>query len=255
MKEQVKEVKRVCDVFYILCHLAGISLLFFTHNPICTFSVLNILFWALKLLTSALFFSAGLNPGTPSQLAPSQELQELDWNIPAYHECKHCQTTQPYRTKHCGDCEMCISKFDHHCFWLGGCVGELNHFRFTLYLVLESICLWVILYNCIWGASLLEYISYFFLAITCFGFGILTISLGGFHVYLLSIGTTTWEVMRRSRISYLKPYPHNFHPFSAGILGNWKQAIFKNNTTNWVLPRPMAYYPFNWCENEYWSCC
>lgn len=255
MKEQVKDVKNVCNIFYILCHIIAFCLLSLTQNPLCTISPISICFWALKVIVSGLFFTAGYNPGTPAQISPSQELQELDWNIPGYHQCETCQITQPYRTKHCDDCEMCISKFDHHCFWLGSCVGELNHFRFTLYLMLESGCLWVIFCFCFWGISYLEYFGYFWLGITCFGFGILTGGLGGFHVYLISIGATTWEVMRRGRISYLKSYPYNFHPFSNGCFGNWKQAIIEKNTKNWVLPRPKPFYPFNWCENEYWSCC
>jgi len=255
MKEQVKDVKNVCNIFYILCHISAFFLLSSTQNPLCTISPMSICYWFLKLIVSALFFTAGYNHGTPAQQVPSQELQELDWSIPGHHQCEVCEITQPYRTKHCEDCEACISKFDHHCFWLGSCVGELNHFRFTLYLVLESGCLWVAFSYCFWGNSLLEYFGYFWLGATCLGFGILTGGLGGFHVYLISIGATTWEVMRRSRISYLKPYPYNFHPFSAGCLGNWRQAMFMKSTKNWVLPRPMPFYPFNWCENEYWSCC
>ena len=27
----------------------------------------------------------------------------------------------------------CVRKFDHHCFWIGGCVGELNHGKFFLF--------------------------------------------------------------------------------------------------------------------------
>ena len=42
---------------------------------------------------------------------------------PPYHYCIHCKAIQKYRTKHCKLCEACIGKFDHHCFWIGGCVG------------------------------------------------------------------------------------------------------------------------------------
>lgn len=33
--------------------------------------------------------------------------------------CKICDSNQPIRSKHCKDCETCIPKYDHHCFWVG----------------------------------------------------------------------------------------------------------------------------------------
>jgi palmitoyltransferase len=255
MKEHVKDVKLVCIVFYFSCHLFGILLLGFGSNALVGFSGFNVTFWVLKGVTCFLFTVAGNNPGTPSQICITQELQELDWQIPAYHYCEICKIQQPYRTRHCEDCEICISKFDHHCFWLGSCVGELNHFKFTLYLTLESYSLWTIFFYCFTEDSSWKLAGYLFLGLTCFGFGILCIGLAGFHIYLISIGTTTWEIMRRKSISYLKPFPYNFHPFSKGFFANWVDAILSRNTKNWILPRPMNVYPFNWCENEYWSCC
>jgi hypothetical protein len=37
--------------------------------------------------------------------------------------CEHCRTTQLLRAKHCYDCGRCVATFDHHCFWIGNCVG------------------------------------------------------------------------------------------------------------------------------------
>ena len=46
---------------------------------------------------------------------------------------------QPYRSRHCKLCKTCITKFDHHCWWIGGCVGELNHFQFWIFTFLQTI--------------------------------------------------------------------------------------------------------------------
>jgi len=53
-----------------------------------------------------------------------KKLKEKSLNKPEKHYCKKCDVWQPYRTKHCNLCEGCVSKFDHHCFWIGSCVGE-----------------------------------------------------------------------------------------------------------------------------------
>lgn len=51
--------------------------------------------------------------------------------IPRNRGCEICRLDQiPYRAKHCKECNRCVRKFDHHCFWIGGCVGELNHRSF-----------------------------------------------------------------------------------------------------------------------------
>ena len=39
--------------------------------------------------------------------------------IPEKHFCEKCNIYQPTRTKHCDQCEKCVHKYDHHCFWIG----------------------------------------------------------------------------------------------------------------------------------------
>lgn len=66
--------------------------------------------------------------------------------LPRRRYCEICQIEQPYRTKHCSQCEACIAKYDHHCFWIGGCVGELNLRTFFVMLVIQNVTyLWLTL--------------------------------------------------------------------------------------------------------------
>ncbi|KAF7300383.1 Palmitoyltransferase [Mycena chlorophos] len=46
---------------------------------------------------------------------------------PANRWCSKCEIVKPYRAHHCRICGTCILKFDHHCPWIGQCVGARNH--------------------------------------------------------------------------------------------------------------------------------
>jgi palmitoyltransferase len=257
MRQDVKDIVKICRAFYTIIHFLAFFLFLQTNNQAVSTTFSSIFFWGLKLAAGILFFIAGNNPGyiTKIELKSCNELQDTDWKIPNQHYCEICKILQPYRARHCFDCEECISKFDHHCFWLGSCVGELNHFKFAFYLILECFSLTWAVYFCFFGTTYIEIAFYIILGITCASFAMLTGGLGIFHAYLISIGATTWEIMRRKSITYLKPYPTNYQPFSKGFCQNWKDAATVREATLWTLPRPLVMYPFNWFDNEYWSCC
>lgn len=49
--------------------------------------------------------------------------------------CPMCATYKPPRAHHCSRCNCCILKYDHHCPWLGQCVGFYNYKNYLLVLL------------------------------------------------------------------------------------------------------------------------
>ena len=59
-------------------------------------------------------------------------------SVPKLRRCGYCNIIQPLRAKHCEDCNQCVHRYDHHCPWLGNCVGERNHRFFWAFLLFEA---------------------------------------------------------------------------------------------------------------------
>ena len=59
-------------------------------------------------------------------------------SVPKLRRCGYCNIIQPLRAKHCEDCNRCVHRYDHHCPWLGNCVGERNHRFFWAFLLFEA---------------------------------------------------------------------------------------------------------------------
>jgi len=62
-------------------------------------------------------------------------------NIKDYNKCEYCQTMKFLTASHCKHCNYCVLRRDHHCIWIGNCVGLQNNQYFV------NFCFWVIVIN------------------------------------------------------------------------------------------------------------
>lgn len=132
--------------------------------------------------------------------------------------CKTCNIIRPPRSFHCSRCDACIEVHDHHCPWVGNCVGKRNHKFFALFITYTGIhCIFTTVTGLIvlitkypkfiYGEALP--INFPCWIITIFG-GMMSWTLtlfGLYHFWLIKEAKTTNEdVRRRYEIWGMNPY-------------------------------------------------
>ena len=158
--------------------------------------------------------------------------------------CNSCSAYRPPRTSHCSLCDNCVQRFDHHCLWLGTCIGKRNYRYF--YFLTESINLSAIFQICfslyyiinhtkhlinkenyskliLWGLSAL---SLYDLLFAIFFVGKLFI----LHTYLVCQSKTFYENIKKKFNKIPK-----INPFKKYFLYTWKRIIFKMPPKSYLM--------------------
>uniref|UniRef100_A0A4W4G741 Palmitoyltransferase n=1 Tax=Electrophorus electricus TaxID=8005 RepID=A0A4W4G741_ELEEL len=156
--------------------------------------------------------------------------------------CFTCKIFRPPRASHCSLCDNCVERFDHHCPWVGNCVGKRNYRFFYLFILSLSFLtififafvithvilsdrgsggLWMLSWKqCsafLHWCTVLEVVVCFFSVWSIVG-------LSGFHTYLISSNQTTNEDIKGAWSS--KRGKDNYNPYSSGsILTNCCTAL------------------------------
>ncbi|CAK0889378.1 unnamed protein product [Prorocentrum cordatum] len=82
-------------------------------------------------------FTGPAPPAGGAATPPDVELDGLGGlaRAEAARWCAFCARPKPPRCHHCRTCERCVLKMDHHCPFLGNCVGQRNYPYFCLLLL------------------------------------------------------------------------------------------------------------------------
>ncbi|KAL3585154.1 hypothetical protein D5086_012021 [Populus alba] len=142
--------------------------------------------------------------------------------------CDTCLLYRPPRASHCSICNNCIQKFDHHCPWVGQCIGRRNYRFFFMFISTATIlCIyifgfsWIFILNGkrnVWKTAMHDIVADF-LMVYCF---ITTWFVGGltaFHSYLICTNQTKYENFRYR-------YDKKENPYNRGVIRNIREIFF-----------------------------
>lgn len=127
--------------------------------------------------------------------------------------CTTCCIYRPIRSSHCPLCDKCCEVFDHHCIYIGKCIGRRNYYLFVSFVWSAAIGLLVLAGQVVWATAFGskedsrirfefgtgEKVGLWICFPVVIGVGLALFGFGIFHLYISSRGLTTREYAKLSK--------------------------------------------------------
>jgi palmitoyltransferase len=138
-------------ILFITLHLIIMFLTFFMLMPYFNNTVFAICYLTISFLVFCFYgYLSFSDPGVMTNNEYNNLLDAVEKGENLENFCPFCLIRKNYKNTHCLICQKCIDEFDHHCFWVGNCIGKNNYTFFFIFLIF-------VIFNTIYNFGITSY--------------------------------------------------------------------------------------------------